>query len=162
MSHEVVEQGEETMTPSIDQQVNLQELQRLNDAITMTFEAIRRVAPQLQLLQQQALWAAQPQQQLGFNFGVPPWAQQGAQLGAQFGGQPYGMPQHQMPFYGQPFGQSVGQPFGQPFGQSVGQPFGQSPLFGVQPSIFGQSPVVGQPYYGMPINAYPQQFQPRF
>jgi hypothetical protein len=34
------------------EQVNLQELQRLNDAITLTFEAIRRVAPQLQALQQ--------------------------------------------------------------------------------------------------------------
>jgi hypothetical protein len=152
MSHEIDEQGEETMSPTIDQQVNLQELQRLNDAITMTFEAIRRVAPQLQLLQQQALWATQPQ--LGYGIGqggVPHWAQQASQLGVQ----PFGMP-HQMPIFGQAFGQ--------PYGQSFGQTFGQSPVVG-QPSpfgIFGQQPVVGQPYYGMPFNGYPQSYQPRF
>jgi hypothetical protein len=37
------------------QQVNVQEIQRLNDAITITLDAIRRVAPQLAMLQHQQL-----------------------------------------------------------------------------------------------------------
>ena len=36
---------------AIEQQVNVQELQRLNDAIVATMEAIRRVVPQLAVLQ---------------------------------------------------------------------------------------------------------------
>lgn len=39
---------------AIEQQVNVQELQRLNDAIVTTLESIRRVLPQLAQLQQAA------------------------------------------------------------------------------------------------------------
>jgi hypothetical protein len=53
------------------QQVNVQELQRLNDAITMTMEAIRRVVPQL------GVWSQFQN----------PFSQFGGQLGGQFGGQ---------------------------------------------------------------------------
>ncbi|HZS39406.1 MAG TPA: hypothetical protein VFF06_21385 [Polyangia bacterium] len=52
------------------QQVNVQELQRLNDAITMTMEAIRRVVPQLGVLSQ----LQNPYSQLGvpqLGFGNP-------------------------------------------------------------------------------------------
>jgi hypothetical protein len=48
------------------QQVNVQELQRLNDAITMTMDALRRVVPQLAMLQQQQWFA---QQQMPFGIG---------------------------------------------------------------------------------------------
>ena len=65
------------------EQVNVQELQRLNEAITLTIDAIRRTAPQLSQLQQQVLLggitpnvfgygaAAQPGVP-GFGIGVDP------------------------------------------------------------------------------------------
>ena len=131
--------------------VNLQELQRLNEAITVTFDAIRRVAPQLQALQHMA------QLQV-------PWQPFGLGTQPPFGVQtPYGMQhplfqhlvpqmhpwmQYQQPFH---FTQSYGQQYGQqPF--SFGQQpfsFGQQPFsFGQQPFSFGQQPFSFQQPFG--------------
>jgi hypothetical protein len=43
------------------QQVNVQELQRLNEAIVVAMDAIRRVVPQLHQLQQYTMFAQPPQ-----------------------------------------------------------------------------------------------------
>jgi hypothetical protein len=99
------------------EQVNLQELQRLNDAINLTFDAIRRVAPQLQALQhywlQQQIGMSQP-----YSYGQP--------YGQAF--QPFGIPQMQHPF-AQQFGWQQpgwGLPFGGP--QSFIPPIGVNPF----------------------------------
>ena len=133
--------------------VNLQELQRLNEAITVTFDAIRRVAPQLQALQQMAQLQVPWQQPFGAGMQQPygvgiqhpllqhlvqqlsqqnPWTTQYPQplhwgVGQSFGQQPFGIGQ-------QPFG--IGQ---QPF--SFGQQYGQVP-FGIGQQPFG----IGQQY----------------
>src|SRR5262249_37389187 len=71
------------------------------DAINMTMEAIRRVAPQLALLQQQAsVYGTQQGFGTGIGFGAPPWVQQ-AQVPWQ--------PQYGQQLYPQP--QSIGLPF---------------------------------------------------
>lgn len=64
------------------EQVNVQELQRLNEAITLTIDAIRRTAPQLTQLQQQVMLSGVPMHPLfgaathqgvpGIGFGVDP------------------------------------------------------------------------------------------
>src|SRR5581483_7016281 len=110
------------------QQVNVQELQRLNDAITMTMEAIRRVVPQLGFGNP---WQADPLtqayvqghahalrhilSQVGGGVGLPgvpqqfgaPW-QQPQQYGVpqQFGAQQYGAQQYGVPWQHQQFGAS--------------------------------------------------------
>lgn len=89
--------------------VNVQELQRLGDAINMTMEAIRRVAPQIAMLQQQAT-----------PFGV----QHGFGTGVGAGGvNPWTQPQQQswQPQYGQQL--YPPQPYGaQPFAPGFGAP----------------------------------------
>jgi len=77
--------------------VNVQELQRLGDAINMTMEAIRRVAPQIALLQQQAnpYGGFGP----GVGVGVNPWMQAQPSWAPQYGQQLY-PPQ---PYGAQPF-----------------------------------------------------------
>jgi hypothetical protein len=69
------------------EQVNVQELQRLGDAINMTMEAIRRVAPQLALLQQQGNPYVNP---LGLGFGAPLWGQPQTTWQPQFGQPQFG------------------------------------------------------------------------
>jgi hypothetical protein len=118
------------------EQVSLQELQRLNDAINFTFEAIRRVAPQLAVLQQMA----QGQNQLGgfgMGFGQQlPWHQM--QYGSPFGQQ---LPWQQMQ-YGSAFGQQL------PWHQQYGAGFGVSP-WSQQVSPFGPLGQVGMGGYGL-------------
>jgi len=83
------------------EQVNVQELQRLGDAINMTMEAIRRVAPQIALLQQQT---------------NPYGTQQGLGTAGVFGAQPWGTPQFGFqPQYGQQLYPQQPQQFGVPF-----------------------------------------------
>jgi len=86
--------------------VNVQELQRLGDAINMTMEAIRRVAPQIAFLQQQASpFGTQVGYGVGAGLGVNPWAQPQPAWVPQFGQQLY--PPHPV---GQPFGPGFGAP----------------------------------------------------
>ena len=117
------------------QQVNVQEIQRLNDAITITLDAIRRVAPQLAMLQQQQML----QQLSGFGGGMgqqqSPFGgigqQFGGGMGQQFGG---GMGQQQVPYHllQQLFSQQV--PFGMggvgQYGAGGGMPWQQQ--YGMQ------------------------------
>jgi len=145
------------------QQVNVPELQRLNEAILLTMDAIRRVAPHLaqvqlpliglggptidpvtaailqQQAQQQALRAIYAQQQ----WGQPTWGQQ-----------TWGQPVWQQAYGQNPlqhlFGQQLGQQmlpqhlFAQPF---VQQGFGgQFPVGQQYPQMFGQAGIGQQPY----------------
>jgi hypothetical protein len=150
------------------QQMNVSELQRLNEAILLTMDAIRRVAPHLSqqiplpmvglgvpaidpitaaYLQQQAQ-VHQLRTLYGQNpWGVTPWGQPLVQT---LGQHPLAHLMQQQPFGQQLFGQPFGQ---QPFGQ---QPFGQQ-LFGQHPftqGLFAQNP------YGTQIGVgqYPQLF----
>jgi hypothetical protein len=107
------------------EQVNVQELQRLNDAITITMDAIRRVAPQLAWIGLQQSWQpAHPLAQLAYSQ------------------QPFGV-QHPFGIGQSPFG--IGQQLGlgqSPFGIGQQLGFGQSPFgighYGVQPFGVGQ------------------------
>jgi hypothetical protein len=76
------------------QQVNVQDLQRLNDAITITMDCIRRVVPQLAMLSQTQLPFA----------GVPQW--QVSPIGPSVFGNPY----QQTPFYAHSYGPTQGLP----------------------------------------------------
>jgi hypothetical protein len=143
------QQGDSPMTM---ENVNLQELQRLNEAITVTFDAIRRVAPQLQALQQMAQLQVPWQQPFGIGMQQPyavgmqhPLLQHLVQHLVQQLSQQNPWTQYQQPIHWgmgqqyQPFGQS---PFGisqQPF--SFGQQYGQVP-FGIGQQPFG----IGQQY----------------
>src|SRR5215813_1466725 len=83
------------------EQVNVQELQRLGDAINMTMEAIRRVAPQIAVLQQQTNpYGAQQGFGTGIGFGAQPWVQPQLPWQQQYGQQLYPQPQ---PLFGIPF-----------------------------------------------------------
>jgi hypothetical protein len=130
------QQGESHMTM---ENVNLQELQRLNEAISVTFDAIRRVAPQLQAIQQMAQMQV-PWQQQPYGVGMPPQhlVPLLQHLVQQFGQQQNPWTQYQQPFH---FGQ---QPWGQPFG--MGQP--QYPQQ-YQPFGFGQTPFSFQQPFGI-------------
>jgi hypothetical protein len=161
------------------EQVNLQELQRLNDAILLTYEAIRRVAPQLQMLSQlQGQFGVGgpmvnpwQQQQYGIGYGMNPWQQQQLPFGQQHLGL-FGMghPGIGQGLFGQQgigqglFGQQgIGQGlFGQqPFG-GIGQQYGVPQLgqFGIGQSPFGQGQV---PFQGLPFQTSPyQQYGQRF
>jgi hypothetical protein len=82
--------------------VNVQELQRLGDAINMTMEAIRRVAPQIAFLQQQATPFGAQQgfgAGAGVGVGVNPWLQQQQGWSPQSGQQLYPA----QPYAAQPF-----------------------------------------------------------
>jgi hypothetical protein len=123
---------------ALEQQVNVQELQRLNEAIGMTMEAIRRVAPQLIWLQQQQLSPFGIGMNNPFQYGTPygvgvgvdPITQQMIQhqilrhlVQSQLGYQPFGAFGQQLGGYGQlgGFGPNLGA-FGQHlFGQQLGQ-----------------------------------------
>ena len=88
---------------TLEQQVNVQELQRLNDAITLTMDAIRRVAPQIALLQQAQQQQAFAPQAFPFT-GPPTLGIPGIGYGAQVGfGQPWVTPQT-LGMMGQPLG----------------------------------------------------------
>jgi hypothetical protein len=142
------QQGESPMTM---EQVNLQELQRLNDAITVTYEAIRRVAPQLQAVQQMAQMQVPWQQPYGFGMQQQPQHQQQhlllpilqqlVQHLVQSQGQQ--QPWSQMPHFGQQPSPQTQSPFG--FGQQLGQmPFGMGQQFSPQTqSPFGQQTPFG-------------------
>jgi len=124
--------------------VNLQELQRLNEAITVTFDAIRRVAPQLQALQQITQMQVPWQQPFGVGMQSPFGMQQPYGVGMQHPllqhlVQQLSQPQHPWTQYQQPFH----------FNQSYGQPYGQVP-FAPSPFSFGQQPfAMGQPPFGI-------------
>jgi hypothetical protein len=73
------EQKEPQMTTQ-EHQVTVHELQRLNDAIAMTMDAIRRVVPQIAVLHaqtQQSLPFGQPTVGYGYGigYGANPWTQ---------------------------------------------------------------------------------------
>jgi hypothetical protein len=161
------------------QQVNVTELQRLNEAILLTMDAIRRVAPhlaQIQLpfvggqtidpltaawVQAQTMRSIYPQQQL---WGQSPWGQPIWQQYAQHPMLHHLMQQQLLGqhLYGQlgiggqfPVGQQFGQPFAQQFGQGIGQqPYaqfgGQVPWQSPFGIGFGGQFPVGQ-QYGSPV-----------
>jgi hypothetical protein len=162
------------------QQVNVPELQRLNEAILLTMDAIRRVAPHLaqvqfpfmgigapidpitasylqQLAQQHALRAIYAQQ---IGQWQTPWAQpfgqqQWGQQWPSFGQHPLQQLMQQHPYQqhllGQiPFGQQL---FGQqPFAQPFAQPFGMGGQFSV-----GQYPQTQQLFGQQPFG-FGQQY----
>jgi hypothetical protein len=139
---------------TIDQsQVNVSELQRLNEAILLTMDAIRRVVPQIQV-------AAQTQNPT-LGVGVPTIDPLTAQLiQAQLVRQLYGTGVGS-PWMGQvhPMQQLYGMPYGQHFGQTPWGTFGQTP-WGVgigQPWHLAQaqSPFT---HFAQPQQPYGQQF----
>jgi hypothetical protein len=120
------DKGERTM--AIEQQVNIQDLQRLNDAIVVTMDCIRRLAPQLAQLTHQVQIS-----QLGLGgagafggIGVQtPWTQ------AQFG---LGM-----------------HPYATPFAYGYGAlPFGQPTIDPVTANVLAQAQALRQ-IYGAPV-----------
>jgi hypothetical protein len=156
------------------QQVNVQELQRLNDAITVTMEAIRRVAPQLALLQQQQLqqlYGLQQQPPFGMQMGIPfglggvqdpitaqllqhqalrNLYQQGLGIGG-IGGIGQSMVPFGNPWQQQQYGASFQQPFVNPWQQQYGNPFQQQ--FG---NPFQQQ--YGNPFQQQYGNPFQQQY----
>jgi hypothetical protein len=131
------------------QQVNVPELQRLNEAILLTMDAIRRVAPHL------AQQVPFPMMGIG---------------GPQIDPITAAYLQHQVQqqalraMYGGGYGQIFGQPWGQSqWGQPVWQTIGQHPLLQqllqqhlYQQHLFGQQPF-GQVPFGIGAQ-YPQLF----
>jgi hypothetical protein len=124
------------------QQVNVQELQRLNDAIATTLDAIRRVAPQLAMLQQHQLFGGIGQFGVGVPFGgigqhlgIPgigvgmPWHQQMSTPWTQQYGSPWATPfqtqPYSTPWTQQPWTQQYGSPWTQqyPFQSTQASPF---------------------------------------
>jgi hypothetical protein len=121
------------MTMSLEQQqVNVQELQRLNEAIVLCIDSMRRVAPQLG--QVQAALSGIP------GYGTPFW---GGQI-SPFAQGLFGHTPFTQGVYGQtPFTQGV---YGQsPFTQGLftQSPFAQSP--------FAQSPFTQNPFTHIPF-----------
>jgi hypothetical protein len=155
------------------QQVNVQELQRLNDAITMTMDALRRVVPQLALLQQQQLQQLSPfgfgqmpflGAPMGMGLGQDPlsaayyYAQQQAlrnlypqQLGFGQGISQFGVPQYGASQFGIPqlgIGQLGVPQLGHPFQQQLGHPFQQIGTPWQQMGVPWQQPQIS-PYVNM-------------
>lgn len=133
------------------QQVNVQELQRLHEAIAVTMDAIRRVAPHL--LQQGQTYS--PYAQAFGREGQPgPWQHLGQQLPWQ---QPTAQPQ--MPWQ-QPIAQWQ-QPIAQwqqPIAQWQ-QPYGYQP-FGIGQQGLGGYGQPGFGAYGQSFGGYGQQLDP--
>ncbi len=143
------------------QQVNVQEIQRLNDAITITLDAIRRVAPQLAMLQQQQLM--QQMSPFGIGMGQVPYGVGQQQLG-QFPILQHLLNQMQ---YGGGVGQfPILQQLLSQFGGGGGGGIGQHPLLqqlmsqmpygggGIGQHLFGMGGGFGQQFGG----GYGQQF----
>ncbi len=130
------------------QPVNVQELQRLNDAITMTMDAIRRVAPQVAWQYAPIGAGFAPYSPVGYGTypiqHVAPFAPWTTPFATQpyttpFASQPYLTPFATQPFTTQPF---TTQPFAsqphstpwtsQPFVAPWHQPLGVSPFVNLQ------------------------------
>lgn len=115
------------------QQVNVTELQRLNEAILLTMDAIRRVVPQLAQAQSQS----------------PGMGTQGIDpLTAAY---LHGQTQTLRAIFGQtqsPMGMQYGQPGMLPFGM---QGYGQHPLAQLGQVLFGQHPFAQHPFAQHPF-----------
>lgn len=117
------------------QQVNVTELQRLNEAILLTMDAIRRVVPQL----------AQAQAQSPMGMGAPA-------IDPITAAYLHGQTQTLRAIFGQtqsPMGMQWGQPGMMPFGM---QGYGQHPLAQV---LFGQHSFAQHPFVQHPFVQHP-------
>jgi hypothetical protein len=133
------------------QQVNVTELQRLNEAILLTMDAIRRVAPHLTQAQQiplpglqiDPITAAYHQQQALRVMAMQPWMVPWTQTWTQ----PFAhATPYTQPFGGSPFSHAWGQsPFGVPASYAQ-QTFGGVNGFGVSGFAGGQPQPIATPW----------------